>query len=329
VKSLAVIPCIVIVILLVFEVGAVLAMGREVIFKNGDFSLYGTLSIPGGTKEKKPAIILVHGSGPNDRDETLEIGGVVVKPFKDLANYLVNSGFVVLRYDKRSFTLRQMGVSKNAFDAVLPGDFIKDAQAAIDFLKEQPEIDPDRIIIVGHSQGASFAPKIVQGKSVAGAVLIAPGLLQFRDALIYQANYQIQVYEKMNTGGEFDQDILQMKAFLREVEQTFAMIDNGIFPSGGYVVGVTLAFYSQLQELTKNIKDDILEAKPPILIINGTKDMLCPVELLREWESYLKIKPNLEVVYIDNMVHQMYRADTGKFETVLPEDIARWANRIF
>jgi len=143
---------------------------KEVTFKNvpAGIELAGTLSYPKSSKPMAVAI-LISGSGPQDRDETL----LDHKPFAVLADYLNRNGIAVLRYDDR-------GVNKStgSFDKATTADFASDVEAAIDFLRTQSEIDPQQIGLIGHSEGGLIAPSVAAKRSeVAWIVLMAgPGV---------------------------------------------------------------------------------------------------------------------------------------------------------
>ncbi|MEN6499561.1 MAG: alpha/beta fold hydrolase [Rectinema sp.] len=119
--------------------------------------LAGTLIIPKG-KEPFPAVVLVSGSGPQNRDE--EILGH--KPFLVLADYLARRGIATLRYDDRD-----VGGSTGNFQTATTFDFVDDAQAALDFLAGQPEVDTRRVGVIGHSEGAIVA-SILAARSTEG-----------------------------------------------------------------------------------------------------------------------------------------------------------------
>ena len=139
---------------------------EEVTFANerDGLTLAGTLTIPAGSGPH-PALVLVSGSGPQDRDETL----MEHKPFLVLADHLGRSGIAVLRYDDRG-----TAASGGDFSGATTEDFARDASAAVDFLRGHPRIDPARIGLVGHSEGGLVVPLVaVEREDVALLVLLA------------------------------------------------------------------------------------------------------------------------------------------------------------
>lgn len=131
-------------------------------------TLAGTLTLPRGAGPF-PAVVLVTGSGPQDRDETV----MGHKPFLVLSDYLTRHGIAVLRYDDRG-----VGESTGDFAAATTEDFTTDALAAVSYLKTRPRIASDKIGILGHSEGGLVAPLgAVRSSRVAFIVLLAaPGL---------------------------------------------------------------------------------------------------------------------------------------------------------
>jgi uncharacterized protein len=125
---------------------------RDVRFFNPDDGIHlaGTLTLPPG-EGPFPAVALITGSGPQDRDETI-LGH---RPFWILADFLTRAGIVVLRYDDRG-----VGESEGDFAAATSLDFAVDAGAAVAFLKAQPGIDPERVGLIGHSEGGLIAPLV-------------------------------------------------------------------------------------------------------------------------------------------------------------------------
>ena len=139
---------------------------EDIVFTNTKekIDLAGTLTIPKG-KKKYPAVILIAGSGPNDRDETI----FNHKPFWILADYLTRNGIAVLRYDKRG-----TGESKGEYFTATTQHFAEDAESAFNYLKTRKEIDPSNIGLIGHSEGGVIAPMIAaQNKEIKFIVLMA------------------------------------------------------------------------------------------------------------------------------------------------------------
>jgi dienelactone hydrolase len=144
-------------------------------------ALGGTLSLPNGV-EKAPVVVLIHGSGPGDRDETIGPN----RPFRDIAEGLASRGVAALRYDKRTkvhpeqfagaFTVRQ--------------ETMDDVVAAVALLAQRSEIDARRIVIVGHSLGGTLAPRIAEGRTdIAGVVIMAGATRPLPLVMVEQVEY--------------------------------------------------------------------------------------------------------------------------------------------
>lgn len=145
-----------------------------------DVILAGTLSRPSYVARDLPvpAVVLIHGSGPNDRDETL----YGHKPFRMLAAAFEAAGYAVLRYDKRG-----VGESSGNLRGATLVDYAADAEAAFDYLRSRPDIDATRIGLLGHSEGGMIAPMIAARRSdVAWLVLLAPPTVTGRAISEYQ-----------------------------------------------------------------------------------------------------------------------------------------------
>lgn len=163
--------------------------------------LAGTLTLPNGSG-RFPAVILIAGSGPHDRDE--ELAGH--RPFLIIADTLTRKGFAVLRYDKRG-----IGGSTGSVDNSTTLDFATDTQAAIAYLKSRKEIDIKKIGLLGHSEGAMIAPYVANhSRDVAWLVLLAPPATAGEETLINQSSLIGQV------GGLTEPQLLASLTFDRE-----------------------------------------------------------------------------------------------------------------
>lgn len=151
-----------------------------------DVTLAGTLLLPATARPdaKVAAVILVTGSGPQDRDESL----MGRRPFKVLAEGLVARGFAVLRYDDRGTKGLGIGASTGSFAGATLADFATDAAAAVAFAASRPEIDSRRLVLCGHSTGGLETAMILGGtNSLAAAVLLAAPAVRGDALLAHQS----------------------------------------------------------------------------------------------------------------------------------------------
>jgi len=141
---------------------------EEVMYKSpaASIELAATLTIPEG-KGPFPAVLLMSGSGPHDRDESL----MGHKPFLVLADYLTRKGIAVLRADKRG-----VGKSGGNYSQAVMADFASDADAGVAYLKTRPEVDPHKIGLVGHSEGGVEAPMAAAHNPEVAFVVMMAGM---------------------------------------------------------------------------------------------------------------------------------------------------------
>ncbi len=157
---------------------------RDVTIGDSEWKLPGTLTVPLG-KGPFPAIVLVQGSGPHDRDETISAN----KPFRDLAEGLASRGIAVLRYDKRTFVYPAK-IAAAIKDFTVQQETVDDAVKAAALLRQQPEIDPARIYVLGHSLGGYVAPRIAhQDGKLAGLIILAGSARPIEDIILEQNEY--------------------------------------------------------------------------------------------------------------------------------------------
>lgn len=157
---------------------------RDITVGADGFKLPGTLTLPVG-KKKVPVVILVHGSGPQDRDETVGPN----KPFRDLAWALAERGIATVRYEKRTKVYGAACVPEGR-EIDYDTESVDDAVAIAAWAKTLPEIDADSIYVLGHSLGATLAPRIAERTDgLAGIILVAALARPFEDAIVEQMTY--------------------------------------------------------------------------------------------------------------------------------------------
>jgi hypothetical protein len=153
---------------------------EEVTFPNDDITLAGTLTLPEGDGPH-PAVVLISGSGPQDRDEYLG-GGIALRPFAVIADHLTRAGIAVLRYDDRG-----VGQSTGDHAAATSADFAGDAAAAVAYLQTRPEINAEQIGLLGHSEGGLIAAYVgARNPDVAFIISMAGTAVSGADVLTLQ-----------------------------------------------------------------------------------------------------------------------------------------------
>jgi alpha/beta superfamily hydrolase len=151
-------------------------------------TLAGTLTLPAGATKEHPvaAIVTISGTGPQDRDENLGMGGY--RPFRQFADSLGRRGIAVLRMDDRG-----VGQSKGVFKGATPDDFVKDIRAGLAYLRTRAEIDPNRLGLLGHSEGAIDAPMVaLEEPTLKALVLLAGQAHSLHGALKFQLENMIR-----------------------------------------------------------------------------------------------------------------------------------------
>jgi uncharacterized protein len=255
---------------------------------NGKFELPGTLTLPvnaGPSSHPLPAVVLVQGSGPHDEDESIGPN----KPFKDLSEGLAGHGIAVFRYTKR--TLKYGGESSqdpNTF--TIDDETGSDARAAVALVATQPGIDPKRIFVVGHSQGAMMAPRIAAGDDqIAGIVMMAGNTRPLEQVIVDQIKYLISIQSSADK--QADQGTQQIAA-AEQAAKTIA--DPNLKPGTMVDVLGSKTPASYWLDL-RNYHQTEVAAKLtiPIFILQGDRDYQVTKVEWDGWQKALAGHPNV------------------------------------
>jgi len=228
---------------------------EKVSFPSGKIYLKGAVTYPAGNRDELPAVVLIGGSGPLDRDGSIGPN----RPFRDLAYGLSSRNMVVLRYDKKSFSMPE---SFDPFSATIREDIMEDGMAALRYLKGRGDVDNERIHLLGHSLGATAVCLIVKEEPVSGGVVLVTPHARTLDQLILDQTAFI-----MKNSGISESEIIKE---IEGVKAGFEKIRQGNFPDKTLFLSLGPQYWQDI--LQKNVLEEIQNLKRPFLIIHGGKD---------------------------------------------------------
>jgi len=266
----------------------------KIAVKTGTMSMPGALCVPNNTKNP-PVVILLAGSGPNDKDETIGPNKIL----KDLAVGLASNGIATCRYDKRTLTY-----GKDLKDVDLNAEVIEDAINAAAMLKKNPDFKNSKIYIVGHSLGAMCAPLIAsKSKQVNGIVLLAGNARPLEDLLVEQITY---IYGLDTLDEEEQKEIAMLKDQIKLVKDPKLLKaakkeDLPLNLESKY--WQSFANYKQLQ-VAKKIKQ-------PILILQGERDYQVTMTDFNLWKENLSSNPKNQFISYSTLNH-LFMNGVGK-----------------
>ena len=263
----------------------------------GEPALPGTLTLPENAFSPLPAAVLLHGSGPNDRDETIG----QTKMFRDLADGLAEKGVAVLRYDKRTLIYRSRYTQKDLKTLTVAEESIQDAVAAAELLRSDPRIG--QVYLVGHSMGAMIAPRIAQENTglFAGIVMLSGTPKTLGDIVLSQNQAIVDALPALTK--VFGQ--IQMLGLRREWENLLNSSEEEakkltVFGQPGYY----------FWEMAQYDAGEILQALDiPALLINGGRDFqVIDADGIDAWNA-LRLPENVRVIYHPELNHLLMNPD--------------------
>ncbi|HEY3749203.1 MAG TPA: alpha/beta hydrolase [Pseudonocardiaceae bacterium] len=296
---------------------------HDVTIDSGPLPVPGTLSVP-HRPGPLPAVVLLGGSGPTDRDETLGRN----KPLKDLAWGLASRGIVVLRFDKVTVAHGQQVAGDAAF--TLADEYLPDGVAAIHLLQRHPAVDVDRIFVLGHSLGGTVAPRVAAAAepAVAGLVILAGGTQPMHWAAVRQVSY----IASLNPDTA---DAMQpmIDALTEQAEVADSPDLSPATPKTELPFGVAAAYWLDVRGY--HPVDVAAALAKPMLILQGGRDyqVTIPHDLVN-WQVGLAHRPDVTIRVFDADNH-LFFPGTGpsspeEYEAAQhmdPEvvaDIAKW-----
>lgn len=296
---------------------------KEITVGTNEWALPGTLSTPVGVGPF-PAVVLVPGSGPHDRDETIGAN----KPFRDLAWGLASNGVAVLRYEKR--TKQHVGKLASIPAFTVKEEVVDDVLAAVELLRKTERIDPKRVFVLGHSLGGMLVPRIGRlDPNIAGLISLAGATRPLEDVIPVQLAYIFSA--DGNISPEEQKQIDQAKERVAKIKA----LKREDLTSPALLFGAPASYWLDLRgydppEAAKTLKQ-------PLLILQGDRDYQVTMEDFGRWSAALATKSNVTLKSYPTLNHLFIAgtglstpseyAQAGHVEVHVIEDIAAWIKR--
>jgi dienelactone hydrolase len=278
---------------------------QELSFGDPEWALTGTLTMP-NTPGPHPAVVLVHGSGPLDRDETIGPN----KPFRDLAWGLASQGVAVFRYDKRTLAYGARMAATVGDKITVKEEVVDDAVKALELVKGIEGIEPGRVFLAGHSLGAMLAPMIARStESESGFIAMSAPGRQFEDIILDQITYLANLDGTVTTEEQTQLDQLKM-----QVENVKKLEPGSSMTADQLPLGLPVAYWLSIKDYDP--AEEASKLTEPMLVLHGEHDYQVTKEDFTIWQTALNEKDNATLKSYPGLNH-LFMAGTG---TPTPEE---------
>jgi len=301
---------------------------KEVTIKTGKWALPGTLTIPTG-KGPFPAVVLVHGSGPHDRDETIGPN----KPFRDLAWGLASRGIAVLRYEKRTKVYAKKLASMKGERFTVKDETIEDALSAVSLLRRSEGIDAKGIFVLGHSLGGMLVPRIgAADPKIAGLIVMAGTTRHLEDVILDQMTYIFSLDGRISQGEA--KRLERIKKQVAKVKDPNLSVDT---PASELPFNTPASYWLDLRgyDPVETAKD----LSQPMLILQGGRDYQVTMEDFRRWKEGLSSRKNVRFKLYPKLNHLFIEGEgkstpaeyqkVGHVAEEVIEDISDWVRSVY
>ncbi len=297
---------------------------RDIVLGSDDMAVPATLSLP-RRAGPLPAVVLLPGSGPMDRDETVGPN----KMFKDLAWGLATRGIVVLRFDK--VTHAHPAEARAMADFTLSDEYVPQASGAVEVLRRHPAVDPGRVFVAGHSLGGTVAPRVAAAEpSVAGLAILAGGAAPLHWVIVRQVRYLSSLDPSAPSPSA-------VEALTRQAQLVDSPDLSPATPATELPLGTPAPYWLDLRGYDAPAAAGALGK--PVLVLQGGRDYQATVDDdLPRWQAALADRPGVTINVYPADDHFFF-AGTGSstpqdamkggqhVDPAVIDDLARWLTR--
>jgi len=314
-------------------------VNEAVTFANGAQQLSGTVTFAGTDLIGRfPAVVLIHGSGPNDRDgsATGALGfayGKEVRTLEDVAEHLARHGFLVLRYDKRTCIAANnphcTATTIEGLETITVDTFTADASAGLDYLKTRGDVRADDLVVVGHSQGGPLAIDLALARDdVRNVIVLAGPASALVDLLVAQYEQVIAWLLDEPPSPERDAQLAAAEEERDLYAAALPAIADGSYEEPTFK-GSPVGFWKSWIDGQERIEDNLEQLEQPLAVVSGTLDYNVPpseTEQLEAWRG--ERSGDLFTVYPD-LTHSLIKITGGMLvgdhvHQQLLDDLTTW-----
>ncbi len=298
---------------------------KELMVGIGEWAVHGTLTIPIG-EGPFPAVVLVHGSGPQDRDESIGPN----KPFRDIAWGLASQGIAVLRYEKRTKEHAQKFASiMNTI--TVKEETIDDVLSAVSILRKREGINSQRIFVLGHSLGGMLIPRMgLLDPDIAGFIIMAGTTRPLEDVILDQFSYIFSL-----DGSISEEENTQIEKIRQQVAKVKDMKLSDAVSPAELPFSVPAQYWLDLRGY--NPAETAKQLKQPMLILQGERDYQVTMEDFQGWKNSLSSRKNVQFKSYPKLNHLFIEGQgkitpdeyliAGHVSEIVIDDIAGWIKK--
>jgi len=274
---------------------------REVVVGKGEWALHGTVTIPNGSG-LFPALVLVHGSGSYDRDYTIGPN----KLFRDIAWGVASRGVASIRYNKRSY--EHAAQFANLTSYTVNEESIDDAVLAAELLRSMPEINPKKVFVLGHSLGATLAPRIGKADPTIAGLILAGGTAHFLlDVIVPQMIHNFTLNGPMSRANERAVEKMKQQVALAESADLKPDTAPKELP-----LGIAASYWLDLRAYHPT--EAARELRMPMLILQGERDYQVTLDDWALWKKALGERKDVEFKLYPKLSHIFVEGEGPSFD---------------